>query len=339
MRRMRLGALICSVLLLASSPAPQPRMSYRDLIEQFRSGSNDAIKRLVDLPDEEIDRGVAQATDMRAGWPVLSIDAAMLLHTEAGMLLARDADSRAWPHVQIAADLARAAVRDRENCWFAFRWVAALDAETRQHPDARMSALRDNLQKARWYREAKQVQDAAFAELNAATDQRAARNARDLPVLDLAGFRTAEAEFDNAFRQSGILLAEVHFGRIAMIRGRDRQAREHLETALRDSIFPVTRYYAQLLLGSLEEREKRFDEAERLYREALSAVPRSQSAALALSALLAGRERQQDALSVLVPVMPETEARRAFDPWWTYLPPEVSDLGWLLAELRAETRQ
>jgi hypothetical protein len=68
-------------------------------------------------------------------------------------------------------------------------------------------------------------------------------------------------------------------------------------------------------------------------------VPRSQSAALALSALLAGRERQQDALSVLVPVMPETEARRASDPWWTYLPPEVSDLGWLLAELRAETRQ
>jgi tetratricopeptide (TPR) repeat protein len=334
---MRLGSLVGALLLMTQASAIQPRTPYHDLIERFRSGSSYAIDQLLQLPDADIDNGVAEAASQQNDWPPLAIDAALLLHTEAAIVLAHRADQRAARHIRLAADLAHAAVRDRENGWFVFRWVEVLEIESRDHREIRTFAPPEQLLTSRWYRNARQLREAAFLELNAATDE-SARHGQDRPVLDLDGFRTAELAFDTALRQSGILLSAVHLGRIAMFEGRDRQARQYFESA-QDSLFPVTRYYAQLLLGSLEEREQRFDEAERLYRTALAAVPRGQSAGFALSALLERRGRSEDARTVLAAAMADSARSRAFDPWWTYLPPEPNDVGWLLVELRAEIRK
>jgi tetratricopeptide (TPR) repeat protein len=334
---MRLGSLLCALLVLAPASRTQPRTPYRDLIERFRSGSNDAIEQLLQLSDADLDRGAADAASQQSGWPLLSIDAAMLLHTEAAIDLATRADGRAAHHIRLATDLANAAVRDHENSWFVFRWASILDLESRQHLKVPAFAATEHLRSAPWYRDAKRVRDAAFFELTAATDLSGASRARDRAFLDVASLRTAEVAFENALRDSGILLAAVHLGRIAMLRGRDRQAREYFGSAM-ESHFPVTRYYAQLLLGSLEEREERFAEAEHLYRTALAGVPHSQSSGLALAALLERRGRSEDARTALAGVMADSADRRTFDPWWTYLPPQPDDVGWLFVELRAEIR-
>jgi hypothetical protein len=125
-------------------------------------------------------------------------------------------------------------------------------------------------------------------------------------------------------------------GRIQMLRGNDAEARRLFDAAATDSQSRVTRYLANLFLGSMDEREGHPDAAERRYRAAMGFLPRAQSGRPALTALLARSGRGADGARILT----DPESRRpSFDPWWTYINPDVRDFASLLAELHAEIVQ
>jgi tetratricopeptide (TPR) repeat protein len=132
--------------------------------------------------------------------------------------------------------------------------------------------------------------------------------------------------------------ATLRIGRLTLRQGRDISgAIETLELAdamTRDAyLVSLARYLA----GQGYERLRRTDEAERAYRDAVAAVPRAQSATLALAALLFRTERRVEAHRLAADLL-AGEAMPA-DPWREYV--HGDDRFWpqIIARLRAEIRK
>jgi tetratricopeptide (TPR) repeat protein len=102
------------------------------------------------------------------------------------------------------------------------------------------------------------------------------------------------------------------------------------EAATRD---PYLVYLARYFRGQALERKRLTGDAEQAYRGALAAIPRAQSATVALSALLAKAGRQREASDVVETSLSEPPV---LDPWREY---ELADYRFwpeLLARLHAE---
>jgi tetratricopeptide (TPR) repeat protein len=114
--------------------------------------------------------------------------------------------------------------------------------------------------------------------------------------------------------------AALHLGRIRMLQGQPLEATRLFRSAL-VSVDPAVAYLAALFLGSLEEREERFAEAEALYRDALARIPYGQAAPLALAQLLSRIGREAEARGVLAArlLRPQTFV---VEPMWAYGPPD-----------------
>jgi tetratricopeptide (TPR) repeat protein len=113
--------------------------------------------------------------------------------------------------------------------------------------------------------------------------------------------------------------AALHLGRIRMLQGQRLEAATLFRSALA-SVDPSVAYLAALFLGSLEEREERFGEAEAFYRDAVRRVPYGQAAPLALAQLLSRTGREVEARQVLAARL---QTRTVIvEPMWAYGPPD-----------------
>jgi tetratricopeptide (TPR) repeat protein len=121
-------------------------------------------------------------------------------------------------------------------------------------------------------------------------------------------------------RRPDLTVAALHLGRVRMLQGNGSEARALFRSALTD-VDPAVRYLAALFLGSIEEREERLDDAEKLYRDALQYMPYGQSAPLALSELLSRTGREAEARSVLAARVLRVNAQ-VVEPFWAYGPLE-----------------
>jgi hypothetical protein len=117
-----------------------------------------------------------------------------------------------------------------------------------------------------------------------------------------------------------------------MLRGKDGEAKRLFESATRDAASPVTRYLAELFLGSMFERDRIFASAEAHYRAAHAALPRAQSGRFALAALLARTGRDADARLAIA----DAGVTPFYDPWWSYFHSTARDNAYIFAELHSE---
>jgi predicted Zn-dependent protease len=106
------------------------------------------------------------------------------------------------------------------------------------------------------------------------------------------------------------------------------------ERATRD---PYLVYLARFLRGQVLERQKKIPEAMAAYRGALAAVPRAQSASLALAEQLYLSGKPGEAASILNGNL--SADPQPVDPWRVYA--DADDRFWpeLIARVRAEIRR
>jgi tetratricopeptide (TPR) repeat protein len=148
-------------------------------------------------------------------------------------------------------------------------------------------------------------------------------------------FVPAAAAFSEALKEDPELLAAaLHLGRLRMLDGHRDEAAALFRSALADAD-PSVAYLGALFLGSLEERAERFDDAERLYRDALTRVPYGQSAPLALAELLSRTGREAEARKALADRLLRVDAS-VIEPLWTYVTTPDQEIGTRFDLLRME---
>jgi tetratricopeptide (TPR) repeat protein len=125
--------------------------------------------------------------------------------------------------------------------------------------------------------------------------------------------------------------AVLRLGKVRLDQGDAGDAAAILERLLALRTDERTTYLVRLFLGRVRERQKRFEDASSLFREAIATVP-AQSARLALANRLhaAGRNDEARALVEAATTEPDIE-----DPWWSYRMGRY----WLIEPMLAAVRQ
>ena len=131
----------------------------------------------------------------------------------------------------------------------------------------------------------------------------------------------AEAALRDAIALDGDLLeARLHLGGIRIDRGRLLQAEPRLRDVEAGTSDRRQLYLARLLLGRLEERRGRVEEAIAFYRRALDAWPDSQAAPLALGHAIEVSSSPGAARPLVAATLfASRRLDRSPDPWWLYL--------------------
>jgi len=134
--------------------------------------------------------------------------------------------------------------------------------------------------------------------------------------------------------------ARLRLGRVLGLLKQRKPALDLFEQAGRDAPDSRLRYLARILAGSIFELEDRWDDAERVYREAIGILPGAQSARVALASVLERAGRQADANAVVAPgLSPDASSALAADPMWTYrLGPPIDAVA-ILSRLRTAVRR
>jgi len=337
-------ALGCAVFAQQpQSTSARSITDYRLIVSLYPSHHNDAIGRMLAMPDGDVDAAIRDAARTESHWTPQELDAAMLMHTEAALVLFREHDDAAgMKHLHRAQDLGDAAARDPENSWFVRRWYAAITGASRAGAAPGASVLANRLPQQVWYRHTEMIDRARYLERQGANPGAFGfgQQAADAELYEPPAFLQAVPYYESVLiGRPALLIAAVHLGRLQMLRGRNADARRLFASAAAGSASSVTRYLAHLFLGSLDERDGHPDAAERHYRAALAAVPGAQSGRLALAALLARSGNSAGAEKILLGAGIDAPAPRSFDPWWAYLPGDDRDFDVILAELRTEIRQ
>lgn len=128
------------------------------------------------------------------------------------------------------------------------------------------------------------------------------------------------ALMDAVALEDGLLEAHLHLGRTHLESGRPALARQSLTRVDGTSRDPRQRYLARLFLGHVAERRGRHDEAIGQYLRALEIRPDSQPASLSLAHALEAASGPRAGLSVVAASLsPPSGPNGAADPWRVYL--------------------
>ena len=128
--------------------------------------------------------------------------------------------------------------------------------------------------------------------------------------------------------------AHLRMGRIRAELGDLKHARQELDPLAASGQPPFTRYLALLLLGKVDELDKKPEAAVARYRDALALFPASQAPFVALSRLADERGDVAGARDWLERSFALTTGQRA-DPWWVYNAPFVATKA-IVASLRRQ---
>lgn len=131
----------------------------------------------------------------------------------------------------------------------------------------------------------------------------------------------ASADYQAALRKAPYLSeARIRLARLQLYSGDLQNAALGLASVPQRELDPILAYWYSLLFGAIEERRNRPEEAAAHYREALTLYPGAQSAAVALSRVLAERLDAREEASALLQKQIRPSVPRPFgsDPWWLY---------------------
>jgi tetratricopeptide (TPR) repeat protein len=275
-----LGAVLCGSVAHAVVVAAPPA-DYRTLVEEYRKDGTPQIEQVLGIPPADAQREVAAALSASSGWTWEELRGAAMLHTEAALRAQKNKDGRAADlHVGLAQKLLDRVVElSPPQKDFAWRWyfvvprllgalggsglgkrVDEYGGSKTGHGSARASYLRGLGFEATAAREGVVPQPGESSVFSGS-------------IRVEAYLVPAAAAFADALKQDGALrCAALHLGRIRMLQGQRDEAAALFRAAI-DDVDPAVAYLAALFLGSIEERNERFDAAETLYRDALRRIP------------------------------------------------------------------
>jgi tetratricopeptide (TPR) repeat protein len=281
------------------------------------------------MPREIIKAAVDQAVSGASSWPWEDVRAAAMLHSEACVAAADRAGACEFHIMQAERLLERTVALSPRQEDFAWRWYRVMPRILNAFGQKSLARGVDTQAMEKWRSDRARAAYLQGLELEG-------RGAHESLLLqppsgpnsyDKAGARAgylaqAGELFTRALKQRPELtVAALHLGRIRMLQGNSAEATPLFRSALAD-VDPAVRYLASLFLGSLEERDGRFDVAEKLYREALALIPYGQSAPLALSELLSRTGKETDARQVLAARLLRMNTD-VLEPFWAYGPEDV----------------
>jgi hypothetical protein len=318
--------------LAASSSQDGSRDSYATIVKQYRSDPAGAIELATELPPAAFAAPPTGPADRASEPTAAHLQAAMLLHLEAALELARRKDGRVGAHIRAGQEAGRALARDPDQAWFVHRWYTLVTKPFSSY------ASFDQLRR----RELPWHEEIASFETGLQLELEAMRPARLFPGLDVRAHDTPELrrallQFEPA-AAAGVLVAALHAARLHMLRGDDAQARRLFERAATSST-PSTRYLAHLFLGAMDERAGDLAAAEQHYVAGSGVFPYAQSGRLALGSLLARNGRGNEAAAVVGRAPRASLERLSFDPWWVYLPLPRAAPGDTFSSMYAEVQK
>ena len=157
-----------------------------------------------------------------------------------------------------------------------------------------------------------------------------AQDVRNLDKTPVTGsdrkFTAWRAAMDNAARwlaealqaDPSSELAQLHLGRVQLLRGKYDEASALLQRLADTSAETDVAYLAMMFLGAQHQRRGRHDDAEQLYRRAMVRHLTAQSAYIGLSEILQKRGRGKESREVLAAML-RIPAQSRTEPWWWYL--------------------
>ena len=336
-------ALAAAVLLAAtafaaatSAQTPSPP-SYFDIVDLYRTAQFErAVAALQRLGARDIELGVKALRTSSVG----RVRAAVLLHTEAAMAARQRHDVEGWTrHYDIAADLIKRLGDERAKTEV---WRDPVSAPPAAALGGRVGPPRGASFVSTWRLLVIAVHESYGNVYRAVSEGKIARERggdtaelllalgaaqemgwtwkhdgdRESPLGDVV---LAEELYRKALVLDGTLLeARLRLGRILTLRG-------HIEASLGllrsigggDEAAFV--YLARLFEGEALERGGRMDEAGRAYADAADAMPRAQSAAIAIAHLRHADSHRPDAAARIQSTMTDVEPLdAAADPWYWY---------------------
>ena len=308
--------------------------TYRRILDAYRRGDDTGIGTLLQL-DRKVTENVIgligrSHETTSGGWTTSDSKAASLLHTAAAMRVLNDgSEETAVFHLDAADRILQRGGPDLNA--FASRWYVAIARLLRDqlHGELALDVLRLGRERLR---DDPSVLCASgeLAELLAAqaVETVPGEFTKNLPVrvatrlVDTMTKRRTDQLDDAArwLRRSVELApsnpeAQLHLGRVLMLRGEDAAALSAL-TSIQPSAAPATRYLASMYAGAVHERKGALEPAVDAYQLASRILPTSQAAFIALSEVLqrAGRgEESRVVLDTMLSRAPEPD-----DPWWFY---------------------
>jgi hypothetical protein len=300
----------------ASTPTGR---SYREIVEEFRADPDRGVEQVLELPDDAIADGIDEAVHAGSVWSLQERGAALLLHTDAALLLLERDRPNVWIHLDRAQRLADALALDPESAWFVHQWFVVLTVVLKD--DVRAHHLVERWHAEPWYPATAAMDHGLDLESSGSVlGSLKPTRGLEMEVYDPDAFRQAEPFFRQALA-AHLEIAAVHLGRLKLVRGHNREARELFEQAAGTSHWRTTTYLANLFLGSLEEHDGQQPQAELRYKAAVQLIGTAQTGRLALAALLGRIGRGAEAARVLAESSGDPASLAAFDPWWSYLYP------------------
>jgi tetratricopeptide (TPR) repeat protein len=337
---MRVALVLCLVAVIRVTAAAQ---DYRAIVDAYRREGNAQITQVLEMPRADVRRFVGVATEASSPWSWEEQRAAAMLHSEAALQLiaSRDAGG-ADEHLELAQRLlARVAERAPAQDDYAWRWHRVMI------PLVAELGARGLAPRLRAYADARWGRNAALASFlhGLQAEWHGNSEGRILAPGSAAAFVRAEDRQDHWFASAALAYSEalrqdpsleaaaLHLGRVRMIQGHRTEAAGLFKNAV-DASDPAVAYMAALFLGSIEEREEHFDEAEKWYRQAAAKVPYGQSAPLALAQLLSRAGRDEEGRALLAARL--KSPTRSMDPLWAYVARPDQELGTRFDLLRVE---
>jgi hypothetical protein len=325
MRSYASAALILLSAHLAIAPrASAQSASYRALVQSYRElGAETNALRAISR--EAVVAAVDQAISRDNSWPWEELRAAAMLHSETCVTAADKGSTCEFQIMQAERLLERTMRLSPRQEDFAWRWYHVMARVLDSLGQKSLARGIETQAAQKWHLDLARAAYLQGLEL----ESRGSHEPVELRVTGSSAYDTAGARASH-FAQAGELftralqqrpdltVAALHLGRVRMLQGNGSEARTLFQSALTD-VDPSVRYLAALFLGSLEEREGRFDGAEKLYRDAMQYMPYGQSAPLALSELLSRTGRETEARSALTARVLRMNAQ-VVEPFWTYGP-------------------
>jgi tetratricopeptide (TPR) repeat protein len=349
---MRLRSVVAVLVLVVSLvPAgvatPSAQSEYRSMVEEYRSGRRGVLDKVGAADAAQIDGWLelARSTDGKA-WDWETLRAAAIMHTEAWSAALRDQrNDAAKLHLETSIRLFER-VRDLAppQSDFIDRWRTVVSGLLRKTVN---KGLADDFdQRTAPSFPADTARQAAMRSfllgLEAERDASSAFVPSDYIASASFGMRQQSwasaltAYQDARQRNPDDKLTLLHLGRVRMRLNSWADARRDFTQAATASD-PRVRYLALLFLGSIAERDGKYNEAEQSYLEAMKTYPLGQAWSLALSQLLSRTGREAEARKAIEVL--GSRKGNVVEPLWTYLPPpalDVVDLQMSFNELRAE---
>ena len=347
---MRATATAIFAFLLASAVNASAQVTYRQIVDRYRSSPNDGVELMLALSESSRQAGIEQALSASGAevWSWDELAAAAMMHTDAGFYFI----ARKQPGVAQLNDadrlLARAVATTGGHWDFARRWYRTVESVLKGYGDTAASQMF-----------AKRFTDVYAARFKAAPQRGRALESYHRGVMNeydggqkgefltITGLTEsggnlvsrylvpAGRELEGALAMDPELLdAALHLGRVRMLENREADALKYLRLAAESPSRSIA-YLAKLFLGAIAERSSKWDEAEAAYRGAVRLFPTAQSGVVALAQFLDRRGRPADSASLLQSMLAPATSR-SVDPWWLYFEEAGAENALKIGLMRAE---